>query len=54
METKSIRISAKHYAELVKIAKANGQTLSGLLSFVMGLYLNDRRVNLKVSQGVKP
>jgi len=51
METKSIRISASITPNR-KDSQGNGQTHIRALSFVMGLYLNDRRVNLKVSQGV--
>ena len=46
--TVPVRITARRYAEIRRIAKKNGHTLSWLLNFIIDLYLQDRRTNLEL------
>lgn len=48
-----IRISKKNYAELRRVASETRTTLSGLMNFVVELYLRDRRVNKQLSAQVE-
>lgn len=47
--TVGIRVTAKNYYALRKVARETRTPLSGLVNFIVELYLNDRRVNTELS-----